>query len=164
MSNNVVFEDYSVQIKNLIHDKAIQFLEEAGMEIVSMTVRNAVRDTGQTAGSYDHKVVESDLAVHIGSNYENAIWEEFGTGEFAEKGDGRKGWWVYVKGSSGGGKTKGGKVYTEAQARRAVRFLREKGLDAHMTKGKKARHPFKHAYDASKSRIIKRAEQIFGEL
>ena len=31
----------------------------------------------------------------VGSPLENAIWEEFGTGEYALKGDGRKGGWFY---------------------------------------------------------------------
>ena len=32
---------------------------------------------------------------YTGSDIENAIWEEFGTGEYALHGDGRKGGWVY---------------------------------------------------------------------
>lgn len=165
MSNNVVFEDYSVSVKNLIREKALVFLREAGEEITSMTVRNQIRKTGQTAGSWSDSPVmdEGNLAVHMGSNYENAIWEEFGTGEFAEKGDGRKGWWVYVKGSGGSGS--GGKSYpTEAQAKRAMAILRKKRLEAYYTRGKQARHPFLNAYNSSKSKIIKRAEEIFGEL
>lgn len=35
-------------------------------------------------------VDESSLTVAIGSDYENAIWEEFGTGIYAVNGDGRK--------------------------------------------------------------------------
>ena len=127
MSNNVVFEDYSVQVKNMIKEKALVFLREAGEEITSLTVRNQVRKTGQTAGSWSDSPVldEGNLAVHMGSNYENAIWEEFGTGEFAEKGDGRKGWWVYIAGSGGNGS--GGKSYaTEAQAKRATAILRKR--------------------------------------
>ena len=33
--------------------------------------------------------------AYIGSNYENAIWEEFGTGEYALEGNGRRGGWHY---------------------------------------------------------------------
>ena len=162
--SNVVFEDYSIQCKKALKDKALQFLQEAGEEITSMTVRNTVRKTGQTAGSWSDSPVldEANLAVHMGSNYENAIWEEFGTGEFAEKGDGRKGWWVYVKGSSSGG---GGKSYSsQAEAKKAVAILRKKGLEAYYTRGKSARHPFLNAYKSSKDKIIRRAEQIFGGL
>ena len=164
VSNNVVFEDYSIQCKNALKEKALVFLREAGEEITSMTVRNTVRDTGQTAGSWSDSPVldESGLAVHMGSNYENAIWEEFGTGEFAEKGDGRKGWWVYVKGKSSGS---GGKSYaTKAEAKKAMAILRKKGLEAYYTKGKRARHPFLNAYNSCRDKIIRRAEQIFGGL
>lgn len=162
MSDNVVFEDYSIQCKNIIKEKAIQFLREAGEEVISMTIRNTVRDTGQTAGSWgDPMVDEGGLAVHMGSNYENAVWEEFGTGEFAEKGNGRKGWWVYVKG--GKGKGTGGRTYATAhEAKKAVAILRKQGLDAYYTRGKHARHPFLNAYNSCKSKIIKHAESIFG--
>jgi hypothetical protein len=98
----------------------------------------------------------------VGSNYDNAVYEEFGTGEYSEKG-GRSGWWVYIEGSSGSGS--GGKTYGSLkEAMKAVRFLREKGLPAHCTKGKHARHPLKRAFDSSKGKIIKQAERVFGSL
>lgn len=163
MSNNVVFEDYSIQCKNVIREKALIFLREAGEEVLSLTIRNTVRDTGQTAGSWSTVLDSGQLAVHIGSDYDNAIWEEFGTGEFAEKGDGRKGWWVYIKGGKGNGS--GGKTYSSLKdAKRAMAILQKKGLDAHITKGKKARKPFRTAYNSTKSKIIKHAEQVFGEI
>ena len=36
------------------------------------------------------------MSVTVGSPLENAIWEEFGTGEYALYGNGRKGGWYYV--------------------------------------------------------------------
>ncbi len=33
--------------------------------------------------------------VDVGSTLDNAIWEEYGTGEYALNGGGRKGGWVY---------------------------------------------------------------------
>ena len=163
-NGSVIFEDFSVEVKTALKEKALQFLREAGEEITSITIRNTVRKTGQTAGSWGDPVVdEAGLAVHMGSNYENAIWEEFGTGEFAEKGDGRKGWWVYIEGSKGSGN--GGKSYSSLdQAKRAMAILRKKGFNAHVTKGKHARHPFKRAFASCKGKILRRAEQIFGEL
>lgn len=161
---DITLTDYSIDVKNIIREKALQFLEEAGNEVVSTTIRNSTRNTGQTASTYQYTMDEADLGVHIGSDYENAIWEEFGTGEFAEKKNGRKGWWVYIEGATGNGT--GGKVYaTLKEAKKAMRFLIvEKGLPAHVTKGKKARRPFRNAYMSTKLKIIKRAEQIFGEL
>jgi hypothetical protein len=162
VSDFVVFEDYSVQCKQALKDKAVQFLQEVGMEIQSLAIRNTVRKSGETAGSWDCKLDAGGLAVHVGSNYDNAVYEEFGTGEYSEKG-GRSGWWVYIEGSSGSGS--GGKTYGSLkEAMKAVRFLREKGLPAHCTKGKHARHPLKRAFDSSKGKIIKQAERVFGSL
>ena len=160
--SNVVFEDYSVEVKNALREKAIAFLYEIGGELVSKTQRNSRRNTGQTAGSYEYRVDESQQAVHIGSDYENAIWEEFGTGEHAINGDGRKGWWVYVEGSSSKSSSSGKSYSSPEQAKRAVAILRDKGLDAHMTRGKKANRPLFKAYQSSKASIINRARQIFG--
>ena len=165
MSDHVSFEDYSVKVKDAIEDKAIAFLHEIGGEIRSKAQRNSRRETSKTADSYEYKVDEKQLAVHIGSNYENAIWEEFGTGEYAENHDGRKGWWVYVKGSPPASSPKGGKSYNSPQqAKRAVAILRDKGLDAYMTRGKKANRPLRRAYESLKSAIQKRADEIFGGL
>lgn len=50
-----------------------------------------------TRDTYQHttEIHRNKIVGHIGSNSMNAIYEEFGTGEFAERGDGRKGGWVY---------------------------------------------------------------------
>lgn len=166
--SNVVFEDFSVQVKDAIREKTITFLEEVGGELRSRTQRNSRRKTSKTADSYEYKVDEGQLAVHVGSNYENAIWEEFGTGKYAsETGHvGRQGWWVYVEGSpSKSSSTTKGKSYSSpVSARMAVALLRSKGLDAHMTRGKTANRPLLKAYESFKSGIIRRAEQIFGGL
>ena len=80
MSKNVEFHSYSVNVKTALKDKAIAFLHEIGGEIRSQAQRNSRRKTSQTAGSYQYKVDEDALAVHIGSDYWNAIYDEFGTG------------------------------------------------------------------------------------
>ena len=53
------------------------------------------RDTGNLAGSIDYGVVEDDLQVQIGTNVLYGKYVEFGTGIYAEEGDGRKTPWVY---------------------------------------------------------------------
>lgn len=166
MSDNVVFEDYRIDVKNAIKEKCIQLLYDAGNEVISQVTSRSVRKTGQTSGSYETSSVdEGQMCIHVGSNYENAIWEEFGTGEFAENGDGRKGWWVFVEGHKDEGPVKGGKSYaTKDQAKRAMAILRKKGLPAFYTRGKHARHPFRDGYNSAKPKIIKRAEELFGGL
>lgn len=92
---DVIFEDYTIKVQNAIDDKINAALEECAGELESQAKRNSRVDTGKTKNSFQHKVVDSEHVAYIGSNYENAIWEEFGTGEFALEGNGRKGGWVY---------------------------------------------------------------------
>lgn len=92
----IKFQDNRVQCKNELGDAMIAFLHEMGGEFVSQTARNSRVRTGQTKGSWDYTVDETAFQVTIGSPLENAIWEEFGTGEYALNGNGRKGGWYYV--------------------------------------------------------------------
>lgn len=132
----VEFEDFSLQIKAALDDKALAFLEEAASEIESAAKRYSRVDSGQLKGSWTHLVDESAGEATIGSPLENAIWEEFGTGEYAAEGNGRKGGWSY----------------------------QDDAGDWHYTKGKKPNHTLQRAFDSKKGAINKRAEKIFGEL
>lgn len=133
---SVELQDFSIQVKNAMEDKAIAFLEEAASEIESAAKRNSRVDTGQLKGSWTHLVDESALEATIGSPLENAIWEEFGTGEYAAEGNGRKGGWSY----------------------------QDDAGDWHYTKGKKPNRTLQRAFDSKKTVITNRAKQIFGEL
>ena len=96
MADNVVFEDNRLKVNAEMQDAVIAFLYEVCGEYQSQTARNTRVDTGQTKGSWDYTVDETAFQVTIGSPLENAIWEEFGTGEYALNGNGRKGGWYYV--------------------------------------------------------------------
>lgn len=164
---SVEFEDYSIEVKTTLIERAIGFLYEVGGELTSRAIRNSDmhRRTGQTSGSYQYKVDEGQLAVHIGSDYENAIWEEFGTGKYALKGDGRKGYWVYVDdGGASGQKSKSPKSYTLKEAKRIVAMMREEGLNAYYTNGKQARRPLWKAFESMRGDITKIAQERFGDL
>lgn len=126
----VTFEDYSVKVMGAIDDRINAVLEECAGELESQVKRNTRVDTGKTKNSFQHKVVDSEHAAYIGSNYENAIWEEFGTGEHAINGNGRKGGWLYVD---------------------------EKG-EGHFTHGKKPSRAFWNAYNSLKNAIISRIQ------
>lgn len=132
----VVFEDYSIKVKDALKSAAIAYLHEACGEVESQTKQNSKVVTGKTKGSYGYKVDESRLEGYIGSNYDNAIWEELGTGEYAANGDGRKGGWAYID---------------------------EKGK-RHFTRGKKARHPMLKAYTVKKGILKRLAEEKIGSL
>lgn len=129
---DVEFEDNRVVVKRALEDAVGKFLIEASGELVGGAARNSRVKTGQTKGSYKANVDENEGVATIGSNLENAIWEEFGTGEYALHGDGRKGGWFYED---------------------------EKGV-GHFTRGKTPNRPLQRAFDSSKSKIIRMAEEV----
>lgn len=131
----VEFQDNRIEVKAAISSAAIAFLHEACGELEAQTKRNSKVKTGQTKGSYGYAVDEPELTGYVGSSYDNAIWEEFGTGEYALNGDGRKGGWFYV----------------DAQGK------------GHFTKGKKPRRPLFRAFTELRSKLVTWAERIFKE-
>lgn len=131
---SVEFHDYSIKVKRALDEKAAQFLEEAASEVESAARRNSRVASGQLKGSWTHTVRGKEAT--IGSPLQNAIWEEFGTGEYAAGGDGRKGGWVY----------------------------RDANGDFHFTLGKRPNKTLQKAFSSTKAKIINRAKQIFGEL
>ena len=131
---DVEFKDNRIEVKNTLHKAAVAYLHEAVGELQAKTQRNSRVDTGQTKGSYEYHVNPDKLEGVIGSNLENAIWEEFGTGEYALNHDGRKGGWFYED-------AKDGKVY-------------------YFTKGKAPNRPMYKAFSALKNKLIQRAKEI----
>jgi hypothetical protein len=83
-----------------------------------------------------------------------------GTGEYALKGNGRKGYWVYVEGNTTVREKNPGKNLTLEDAKQTVAYLRAKGLDAYYTKGQKPRRMLHNAFESKKAAIIRRAEQV----
>lgn len=133
--SKVQFHDYSQDIQAAIEELAIAVLEEVAGELESAVKRNTAVDTGQTKNSWTHSVTskgEEHTAV-VGSPYMNAVWEEFGTGEYALNGNGRKGGWFYEDAEGNG----------------------------HFTHGKKPRRPFFKAYTENKDKLIKHMQNKF---
>lgn len=164
---SVKFEDNRIAVKAALEDAAIAFLHEAAGEMVSQTQRNLSKEKGrwhsEQSEQWQYKVDESKLEATVGNPMERSLWTEYGTGSFADGGKGRKGYWVYVKGSNGSTSSVGGKSYTLQEAKRIMAMMRADGLDAHITNGQKPKRPLKKAYTATKPKIIKRAEQIVKE-
>lgn len=131
---SIEFEDNRVRVKQALFDAGEAFLHEAAGELQARTRRNSRVDTGQTKGSYEYKIDAGaeEQTCQIGSNLENAIWEEFGTGEYALHGDGRKGGWIY--------QTPKGEFY--------------------YTKGKTPNRPLHNAFTALKNKLIRRYGEI----
>lgn len=132
---DIEFVDNRVQVNKALDDAVGAFLLGASAEIVSAAARGSRIDSGQLKGSWKANVNESKGEAVIGSELENAIWEEFGTGEYAAKGDGRKGGWSYQDDSG----------------------------NWHHTTGKKPNRTLQRAFDSAKGKIINRAKQIFKE-
>lgn len=154
---DVIFEDFSIQVKNAIDDRINIALEEAAGELESAVKRNTsvgkVNGSG-TKNSWRHKVVDSENTVYIGNDKETAIWLEYGTGEYAitENGGrgGRKGGWLILIGN--------GEKQISPAVVKAYGFKTREGKDGKkfaFTKGMKPQRPFWKAYTSMKSTIIK---------
>lgn len=91
----VEFQNFSVQVKGAMSDAIIRWLYESGATLQRQAANNTRVGTGETAGKWDYIVDEGKKECIIGNPLENAIWEEFGTGEFALYGNGRRGGWHY---------------------------------------------------------------------
>lgn len=129
---DVEFTDNSARVIAAMNHAVAAWLHESANLLESQVKQNTAVDTGQTKGSWDFNVDESKREAVVGSPLENAIWEEFGTGEYALKGNGRKGGWFYVDAEGNG----------------------------HFTHGKKPRRALFNAFESKKTDIVRRAEQI----
>ena len=104
---NVSFENCSIECKNAINDRINIALEECAGELEAQVKRNSRVDTGKTKNSFRHHLDKLQHIAYIGSPDQNAVWEEFGTGEYALKGNGRKGGWSYQDAEGNWHRTKG---------------------------------------------------------
>lgn len=93
---SVKFIDNSDKVQAMLEDALLAGLHDAGSIIMSQTKKNSRVATGQTKNAWKYLVDEGEMAATIGNPLENAIWEEFGTGEYALNHDGRKGGWFYT--------------------------------------------------------------------
>lgn len=132
----LMFKSNVIKCQEQLRDAGISWLYEVCGECVSQTVRNSRTKTGATKGSFQYQVDEGNLTGYVGSNHKNAIWEEFGTGEYALNGDGRKDTpWIY----------------------------RDESGKFHRTRGKTPIRAFFRAYEENKEKFEKRAQDIVNE-
>ena len=152
MAGGVEFKDFSIEVTEALDETTIAWLLEAANEITSQAQRTCQMedDVGKRLkGSYKNAVDGRSGIAQIGTPLEEGYWEEWGTGEYAAHGDGRKGWWVYIRGQASQG---GGKSYsTKEEADEAAAFLRRvKGLDAVVTNGRPPNYTLERAFEAKK--------------
>ena len=91
----VVFNDYSDDVLNEFHDAVLRALERCGEQAEGYAKDLAPVDTGAGRNSISHQVDESEPAAYIGTNLDYMIYQELGTGIYAEGGGGRPTPWVY---------------------------------------------------------------------
>jgi len=166
----VQLTDNSQTVKKAIADAVRAFLHEAAGEIVSQTQKNVRVDTGQTKGSYQYRIVEGqdEQKAIIGSDYMNAVWEEFGTGEYALHGGRKGGWWIKVGNGAGEIPLKAAKKYRWAGYRFA-NGSKSFGEDPSggtityvFTYGKKPNKPMRRAYEKLRDPIKEQLVSRFG--
>lgn len=129
--------DYSARVADALREVISRGLEEVAGELESAVKQNSRTATGQTKNSWQHQITaEGDTAeAVVGSPLENAIWEEFGTGEYALGGNGRKGGWYYEDAEGNG----------------------------HWTHGKRPSRALWHAYTERKDPLIAHLQDLFKE-
>lgn len=150
---SVEFKNHSIEVKKMLKKNAVIFLHEVAGEIVAQAKRNTRVGQGQLKNSWTYTVDEHKLEATIGSPLQNAIWEEFGTGEYALEGKGKKdAWYIPVEGYTGKKKpTYNGEVVV----------VYGKGNKAfYKTNGKKPQRALYLAFEKLRGKIVKRAENI----
>lgn len=95
------FHDNSKACKEAIKKAQEKWLYAVGELMVSAIRPLIPVYTTNLKTSLDYKVDLEEMSVTIGVGESYAIYVEFGTGEFAENGMGRKGGWVYTDHVSG---------------------------------------------------------------
>lgn len=175
MANNIEYTNNSVQVTAALKNAVKKWLYEAGGELQARIIRNSRTRTGQTKGSYQYHVDEENGVCTVGSALENAVWEEFGTGEYAVNNDGRKnGWWIKVGNGRGeiplsvvnkykwvkyryeNGGTSHGKKLRQTQNRGKLAYV--------FTYGKKPNKPMQRAFEALKEPLERRLESILKDI
>lgn len=153
---SIQFTDNSVQVKAAINDALIAALHECAGELASQAKRNSRVGKvagGKTKNSWDYKI-ENDYeqaTAYVGNTEENAVWEEYGTGEYALKGNGRKGkWYVHIGNGKNDMSEKVAKAY-------GFKIVHGKGGEKYAeTSGKKPSRALNKAYTSSKTKIENR--------
>lgn len=133
MGMDIHIETHQDEVTEEFRETAVAWLHEACGELAAAVRNNQRVRTGKTRQSWRYEVDESRLEGVVASDIENAIWEEFGTGEYALNGNGRKGGWWYV----------------DEQGKR------------HFTRGKRPIRPLYKAYMSLKNIIIAAAQAKF---
>ena len=98
------FIDNSAEVLAAKDEAVLAALEAMGLQAVSHAKQNITEavprnmdgtSTGALRNSVNHQVSESEEVVYVGTNQDYAVYNEYGTGIYAEGGKGRKTPWRY---------------------------------------------------------------------
>lgn len=154
--SDVVFIDNSIEVKAALKKYEEKFLTEAAYVIESQVKQNTAVDTSNTKKAWQSRVDISNHEAVIGNPLQNAVWEEYGTGEYALNGKGRKGGWVYKI-------ERGRKVTRNKDGKIRKNSKYKYGDGYYFTLGKYPRRALHKAFYAKKGAIILRAQQLAKE-
>lgn len=101
--------DHSSEIGKELRAALLRALERCGTQAEGYAKDLAPVDTGAGRNSISHQVDESEPAVYIGTNLDYMIYQELGTGKYAE--GGRPTPWVYQDAKGNWHYTRGNKAY-----------------------------------------------------
>lgn len=132
----ITLEDHSDEVYKELEAACQRALEKCGLVGEGYAKKLCPVGTGNLHNSITHTVSDGEKAAYIGTNSEYATYVEMGTGVYGPAHT--SGYWVYVVGGTSNKSKHPGKRYTFEEAKRIVAILRKKGLDAHMTDGRKA--------------------------
>ena len=164
MAENVVFQDFSFEVKAKLNDTSKKWMLETGNEIASHAQRNCKTDYEeggkQLKGTYKCQPGNTDAEVVVGSPLEAAYWEEFGTGSHADTAKnggkpGREGWWVYTPGNAGPPGYKSNTYYDEMEAMMMAAYIQQElGKKAYISDGRDPNYTLEKAFKAVKNPAI----------
>ena len=157
MANEVVLIDNSATFKAALNEEVYAWLYTWSNEIASQAKRNCQMDGNvgvQLRGSYTAVVDTEAREAKIGSSFESAYWEEYGTGSHADtiKNGGKQGrsdWWVYVKDQPPREK-ESTDYQTKAEAQAIAASMRAEGFDAYATNGRDPHYTLERAFANTK--------------
>lgn len=97
MAKGFEFEGKANEVKKQLGESLIKGITEACLLVQAQAKMLTPVKTGQLRDSIEYKVQDDagEVVGEVGTHLEHGLYVEFGTGEFAENGQGRKGGWVY---------------------------------------------------------------------
>lgn len=167
---DIVFHDYSPQVKQAIENIAIAWLHTWANETASEAQSNVSTEGWTNAertslrDGYSHAVDETNKTAQVGNTLEQAYWEEFGTGSHADtaKNGGRQGrsdWWVYIPDQEPRDK-ESTHYRDETEAKAAAAMIKEVyGKTAYATNGREPNYTLEKAFTAVSPKAKRNLQQ-----